>query len=310
MRVRRTRPGADPRAARHDLERVRAAAAPSSRRAGRSGTSRGGCPTCSRPRRALRSSRRPRAACSPASRTSRVAVGAVPDGGRARRASHRAVRRDAPRDAAPALPRGRQVGGGLGDRVVRRAQGRDGLDAALRRAARVHHQRLLPSEGARRRDRVSQRRSRTPRSSRWTSATIALEAVPESPEEAFESRRRPPPAPSDLLGFYGEPVRGDPRAAGVARRQAGDARSEEPDRKLTLLPAGEPDRFTVDWFQRESGEPVEFHRDAAGRVTGVTHRPVLAAPLRAARRRHRPLSRAVARPSSQCSNPVAKIHAT
>ena len=48
---------------------------------------------------------------------------------------------------------------------------------------------------------------------------------------------------------------------------------DEPDAKLTLLPTEEPDRFTVDWFQRESGEPVDFHRDAARAVTGVTIGP-------------------------------------
>ena len=101
---------------------------------------------------------------------------------------------------------------------------------------------------------------------------IALEAVRESPEEA--SVPPPPPAGTeDLLGFYGEPSE-----AILARLEWRDGKLEmidpsEPDGKLTLLPAGEPDRFTVDWFQRESGEPVEFHRDAAGRVTGVTIGP-------------------------------------
>ena len=47
----------------------------------------------------------------------------------------------------------------------------------------------------------------------------------------------------------------------------------ESDWKLVFLVTEEPDHFTVDWFQRESGEPVEFHRDADGRVTGVTIGP-------------------------------------
>ena len=79
-----------------------------------------------------------------------VAVGAVPDGEGGRRAPDGPVRRDAARDAAPALPRGRQVGGGLGDRLVRRAQGRDRVAPALGRPARFHHERVLPREGARR----------------------------------------------------------------------------------------------------------------------------------------------------------------
>ena len=33
------------------------------------------------------------------------------------------------------------------------------------------------------------------------------------------------------------------------------------------------DRFTVDWFQRESGEPVSSIADADGRVSGVTIGP-------------------------------------
>jgi hypothetical protein len=48
---------------------------------------------------------------------------------------------------------------------------------------------------------------------------------------------------------------------------------EEPDETLTLLATDDPMRFTVDWFARESGEPVEFHSDADGRVTGVTVGP-------------------------------------
>jgi hypothetical protein len=101
---------------------------------------------------------------------------------------------------------------------------------------------------------------------------IALGAV----RDAGEPAAVPAAIPSgytDLLGIYGEPSE-----ALLARIEWRDGAlmvidPDEPDSKLTLLPAEEPDRFTVDWFQRESGEPVEFHRDAAGAVTGVTIGP-------------------------------------
>lgn len=101
---------------------------------------------------------------------------------------------------------------------------------------------------------------------------IALEAV----RDAGDPATVPAGLPSgytDLLGIYGEPSE-----AILARIEWRDAAlmmidPDEPDLKLTLLPTEEPDCFTVDWFQRESGEPVEFHRDAAGAVTGVTIGP-------------------------------------
>jgi hypothetical protein len=40
-----------------------------------------------------------------------------------------------------------------------------------------------------------------------------------------------------------------------------------------FLPTDDSMRFTVDWYQRESGEPVEFHRGPDGKVTGVTIGP-------------------------------------
>jgi hypothetical protein len=82
-----------------------------------------------------------------------------------------------------------------------------------------------------------------------------------------------PAAYEPLLGIYGEPVeavlmRLEWRDGALVLRDP-----EEPDEMLTLLPTDEPLRFTVDWFSRESGEPVEFHADGAGRVTGVTIGP-------------------------------------
>jgi CubicO group peptidase (beta-lactamase class C family) len=100
----------------------------------------------------------------------------------------------------------------------------------------------------------------------------ALEAV----RKAAEPVRLPSPTPDayrDLLGIYGEPTE-----AILARLEWRDGKltmldPAEPDWKLVFLPTEEPDRFTVDWFQRESGEPVTFHRGPDGRVTGVTIGP-------------------------------------
>ena len=89
---------------------------------------------------------------------------------------------------------------------------------------------------------------------------LALEAARSAVEPPSSCRRRCPTATSELLGFYGEPTE-----AILARLEWRDGKltmldPAEADWKLVLLPAEEPDRFTVDWFQRESGEPVEFHR--------------------------------------------------
>ena len=100
----------------------------------------------------------------------------------------------------------------------------------------------------------------------------ALDAV----RKAAEPVRLPdatPAAYEDLLGIYGEPTE-----AILARLEWRDRKlvlldPSEPDWKLVLLPTQDPDRFSVDWFQRESGEPVTFHRGADGRVTGVTVGP-------------------------------------
>ena len=94
--------------------------------------------------------------------------------------------------------------------------------------------------------------------------------------KAVEPVKVRPPAPNgyeELLGFYGEPIEGI-----MARLEWRDGKltmldPSEPDWKLVFLATEGPDRFTVDWFQRESGEPVEFHRGADGRVTGVTIGP-------------------------------------
>jgi len=101
---------------------------------------------------------------------------------------------------------------------------------------------------------------------------LALEAA----RSAVEPVKLPPPLPEgydELLGFYGEPTEGM-----LTRLEWRDGTltmldPSEPDWKLVFLATDAPDRFTVDWFQRESGEPVEFHRDAAGQVTGVTIGP-------------------------------------
>jgi D-alanyl-D-alanine carboxypeptidase len=100
----------------------------------------------------------------------------------------------------------------------------------------------------------------------------ASEAVRKAPEPATV----PPATPAayeDLLGIYGEPTE-----AMLARLEWRDGKltmldPSEPDWKLVFLPTDDPDRFTVDWFQRESGEPVTFHRGADRRVTGVTIGP-------------------------------------
>jgi D-alanyl-D-alanine carboxypeptidase len=101
---------------------------------------------------------------------------------------------------------------------------------------------------------------------------IALEAV-RGAAEAFEVPAAMPPAYEQLLGIYGEPVeallmRLEWRDGALVLRDP-----EEPDETLTLLPTDDPLRFTVDWFNRESGEPVEFHAEGDGRVTGVTVGP-------------------------------------
>jgi len=82
-----------------------------------------------------------------------------------------------------------------------------------------------------------------------------------------------PEAYADLLGIYGEA-----KEAILARLEWRDGAltmldPSEPDWKLVFLATDQPDRFMVDWFQRESGEPVEFHRGADARVTGVTIGP-------------------------------------
>jgi D-alanyl-D-alanine carboxypeptidase len=96
---------------------------------------------------------------------------------------------------------------------------------------------------------------------------VAKAAGPVTPPAAM------PPAYADLLGIYGEPSE-----AMLTRLEWRDGKltmlePSEPDWKLVFLPQDGPDRFTIDWFQRESGEPVEFHRGPDGRVSGVTIGP-------------------------------------
>jgi CubicO group peptidase (beta-lactamase class C family) len=101
---------------------------------------------------------------------------------------------------------------------------------------------------------------------------LALEAV----RKAVEPVRLPdatPAAYEDLLGVYGEPTQAILTRLEWRDRTLTMIDPSEPDWKLVFLPTEEPDRFTVDWFQRESGEPVTFHRGADGRVTGVTIGP-------------------------------------
>jgi CubicO group peptidase (beta-lactamase class C family) len=101
---------------------------------------------------------------------------------------------------------------------------------------------------------------------------IALEAVRGAAVD-YELPDAMPDAYARLLGIYGEPME-----ALLMRLEWRDGKlvlrdPEEPDETLTLLATDDPMRFTVDWFARESGEPVEFHSDADGRVTGVTVGP-------------------------------------
>jgi CubicO group peptidase (beta-lactamase class C family) len=101
---------------------------------------------------------------------------------------------------------------------------------------------------------------------------IALEVV-RGAAGAFELPAPMPSTYEPLLGIYGEPVealllRLEWRDGALTLRDP-----EEPNEALTLLPTDDPLRFVVDWFSRESGEPAEFHTDAAGRVTGVTIGP-------------------------------------
>jgi CubicO group peptidase (beta-lactamase class C family) len=101
---------------------------------------------------------------------------------------------------------------------------------------------------------------------------IALEAVRGAADD-FELPEAMPEAYERLLGIYGEPVE-----AVLMRLEWRDGKlmlrdPDEPDETLTLLPTEDPTRFTVDWFARESGEPVEFHTGADGRVSGVTIGP-------------------------------------
>jgi CubicO group peptidase (beta-lactamase class C family) len=101
---------------------------------------------------------------------------------------------------------------------------------------------------------------------------IALEAV-RSAVLPFEQPPEMPDAFRPLLGIYGEPTEGL-----LMRVEWRDGKltlldPDEADFRLVFLPTEDPLRFTVDWFQRESGEPVEFHRDRDERVTGVTIGP-------------------------------------
>ncbi|MFL5791819.1 MAG: serine hydrolase domain-containing protein [Actinomycetota bacterium] len=101
---------------------------------------------------------------------------------------------------------------------------------------------------------------------------IALEAV-NGAVVAYELPDAMPDAYAPLLGVYGEPVE-----ALLMRLEWRDGKlvlrdPDEPDQTLTLLPTDDPMRFSVDWFARESGEPVEFHAGADGRITGVTIGP-------------------------------------
>ena len=119
---------------------------------------------------------------------------------------------------------------------------------------------------------------------------IALEAL-RGAAVAFEVPAAMPPAYERLLGIYGEPIeallmRLEWRDGALVLRDP-----EEPDWMLTLLPTGDPLRFTVDWFKRESGEPVEFHRRRRRPGDGRDDRPVLVAAVRADRRAGRLVGR-------------------
>ena len=101
---------------------------------------------------------------------------------------------------------------------------------------------------------------------------LALEAA-RGAAEPYELGPAMPASYGDLLGIYGEPMEGI-----LARLEWRDGKltmldTSEPDWQLVFLAGDDPDRFTVDWFSRESGEPVEFHRGADRRVTGVTIGP-------------------------------------
>ena len=101
---------------------------------------------------------------------------------------------------------------------------------------------------------------------------LALEAcraavTPLEVPDAMPASYRP------LLGIYGEPTEGLLAKVEWRDRKLTLLDLDEPDVKLIFLPTDDPLRFTVDWFQRESGEPVEFHRDGDGGVTGVTIGP-------------------------------------
>jgi D-alanyl-D-alanine carboxypeptidase len=101
---------------------------------------------------------------------------------------------------------------------------------------------------------------------------IALEAV----RAAVTPFEAPPVLPEPyrpVLGIYGEPTEGL-----LMRVEWRDGKltlidPDEKDFKLVFLPTDDSMRFTVDWYQRESGEPVEFHRGPDGKVTGVTIGP-------------------------------------
>jgi CubicO group peptidase (beta-lactamase class C family) len=89
----------------------------------------------------------------------------------------------------------------------------------------------------------------------------------------LEAPRAMPDAYRDLLGLYAEPdeamlTRLEWRDGTLTFRDA-----QEPDWTPILVATDATDRFTVDLGERESGEPVVFHRGADGRVTGVTIGP-------------------------------------
>jgi D-alanyl-D-alanine carboxypeptidase len=101
---------------------------------------------------------------------------------------------------------------------------------------------------------------------------LALEAV-RAAVEPLDAPTAMPAGYGDLLGLYGEPDEGI-----LVRLEwrDGDLRlhqPDDPDGDLFFVATEDPDRFTVDWYRRESGDPVTFHRDEVGRVTGVTIGP-------------------------------------
>ena len=121
--------------------------------------------------------------------------------------------------------------------VVRGAQGRDRLGAALGRAARLHHERVLPIEGAGGRDRAAERRRAMRRAWRWSSGCSRSRP----PGRRWPPVKLPTALPEgyeQLLGFYGEPTE-----AILARLEWRDGKltmldPSEADWKLVLLPAG------------------------------------------------------------------------